>query len=151
MFTFSTKREIRHIHVAVEQRRQKNIQKSVRRVPGACQARAELSFCQSKSIPFLPFSLTSPLSLLKLPTDQLQKSLFTILNQLKIEYPYQRDRPCTKSLVKPGLTSYQVFKNVPNRENQALTTAQLFKGRLGLNLGLNLTRVSFSCVQKHFL
>ena len=29
--------------------------------------------------------------------------------------------------------------------------AQLFKGRLALNPGLNLTRVSFSCVQKHFL
>ena len=29
--------------------------------------------------------------------------------------------------------------------------AQLFEGRLTLNLGLNLTRVSFSCVQKHFL
>ena len=31
------------------------------------------------------------------------------------------------------------------------TWAQLFKGRLALNLGLNLTWVSFSCVQKHFL
>ena len=29
--------------------------------------------------------------------------------------------------------------------------AQLFEGRLALNLGLNLTRVSLSCVQKHFL
>ena len=29
--------------------------------------------------------------------------------------------------------------------------AQLFEGRLALNAGLNLTRVSFSCVQKHFL
>ena len=29
--------------------------------------------------------------------------------------------------------------------------AQLFEGRLALNRGLNLTRVSFSCVQKHFL
>ena len=29
--------------------------------------------------------------------------------------------------------------------------AQLFKGRLALNLELNLTRVSFSCVLKHFL
>ena len=27
--------------------------------------------------------------------------------------------------------------------------AQLFEGRLALNLGLNLTLVSFSCVQKH--
>ena len=29
--------------------------------------------------------------------------------------------------------------------------AQLFEGRLALNPGLNLTLVSFSCVQKHFL
>ena len=29
--------------------------------------------------------------------------------------------------------------------------AELFKGRLALNPGLNLTRVSFSFVQKHFL
>ena len=29
--------------------------------------------------------------------------------------------------------------------------AQLFEGRLAFNLGLNLTRVSLSCVQKHFL
>ena len=31
------------------------------------------------------------------------------------------------------------------------TGAQLFEGRLALNLGLNLTRVSFSFIQKHFL
>ena len=29
--------------------------------------------------------------------------------------------------------------------------AQLFEGGLALNPGLNLTLVSFSCVQKHFL
>ena len=29
--------------------------------------------------------------------------------------------------------------------------AQLFEGRLALKPGLNLTLVSFSCVQKHFL
>ena len=34
---------------------------------------------------------------------------------------------------------------------QALTRAQLFEGGLALNPGLNLTRVSFSCVLKHFL
>ena len=28
---------------------------------------------------------------------------------------------------------------------------QLFEGRLALDPGLNLTRISFSCVQKHFL
>ena len=31
------------------------------------------------------------------------------------------------------------------------TRAQLVEGRLALNLGLNLTPVSFSCAQKHFL
>ena len=31
------------------------------------------------------------------------------------------------------------------------TWAQLFKSRLAFNPGLNLTLVSFSCVQKHFL
>ena len=31
------------------------------------------------------------------------------------------------------------------------TRAQLFEGRIALNPGLNLTWVSFSCVQKHFL
>ena len=31
------------------------------------------------------------------------------------------------------------------------TWAQLFEGRLTLNLGLNLTLVSLSCVQKYFL
>ena len=29
--------------------------------------------------------------------------------------------------------------------------AKLFEGRLALNPGLNLTQVSLSCVQKHFL
>ena len=32
-----------------------------------------------------------------------------------------------------------------------LDWAQLFEGRLALNPGLNLNRVSFSCFQKHFL
>ena len=31
------------------------------------------------------------------------------------------------------------------------TPAELFEGRLAVNLHLNLTRVSSSCVQKHFL
>ena len=35
--------------------------------------------------------------------------------------------------------------------NQHPFGAQLFEGRLALNPGLNLTWVSFSCVQKHFL
>ena len=39
------------------------------------------------------------------------------------------------------------FENLLSTE----TRAQLFEGRLALNPGLNLTRVSFSCVQKYFL
>ena len=39
-----------------------------------------------------------------------------------------------------------------NRNVEILKTrAQLFEGRLALNSGLNLTMVSFSFVQKHFL
>jgi len=40
---------------------------------------------------------------------------------------------------------------VPVADHQMKTWAQLFEGRLALNPGLNLTRVSFSCVQKLFL
>ena len=39
--------------------------------------------------------------------------------------------------------------NAKNRNK--LFRAQLLEGRLSLNPGLNSTRVSFSCVQKHFL
>ena len=38
-----------------------------------------------------------------------------------------------------------------NRYTKKTFWAQLFEGRLVLNPGLNLTRVSLSCVQKHFL
>ena len=40
--------------------------------------------------------------------------------------------------------------NVPRSNINIVTWAQLFEGRLALNPGLNLTRVSVSCVQKHF-
>ena len=54
MFPSSTKREFRHFHVVVGQRRQRNVQKSVMHVQSCCFA-------------FLPFSLPSPSSLHKLP------------------------------------------------------------------------------------
>ena len=60
VFTPSTKRETRHFHVVVVQRRQRNVKNK-------CDARAKLLFCQSEPIAFLPFSLTSPSSLPKLP------------------------------------------------------------------------------------
>ena len=47
MFTTSTKREIRHFHVVVVQRRQRNVQLK------KCDARAKLLFCQSKPIAFM--------------------------------------------------------------------------------------------------
>ena len=62
MFPSSTKREFRHFHVVVGQRRQRNVQKKR-------DARAKLLFCQSKPIALSPFSLMSPLSLLKLSND----------------------------------------------------------------------------------
>ena len=46
-----------------------------------------------------------------------------------------------------SLTFYKTTPNMPIEEFRA----QLFEGGLALNPGLNLTRVSFSCVQKHFL
>ena len=55
----STKREIRKFHVAVVQRRQRNVQKSVTRLQSCC-------FTDLKLLFFLPFLLPSPSSLLKL-------------------------------------------------------------------------------------
>ena len=64
VFTSSTKREIRHFHVVVMQRRAKKCTK--RR-----EARAKFGLLfQSKPIAFLPFSFTSPSSLLKLPNQE---------------------------------------------------------------------------------
>ena len=60
MFPFSTKREISHFHVVVSSTTAKKCTKKR-------DARAKLLFCQSKPIGFIPFSLPSPSSLLKLP------------------------------------------------------------------------------------
>ena len=60
MFTFYIKREIRKFHVIVEQRRQRNVQKSVIHVQSCCFANLNLLL-------FLPLSLTSPSSLFKVP------------------------------------------------------------------------------------
>ena len=61
VFPSSTKRKFRHFHVAVVQRRrrQRNVQKMR-------DARAKLLFYQSKPVAFLPLSLPSRSSLLKL-------------------------------------------------------------------------------------
>ena len=59
VFPSSTKREIRHFHVVVVQRRLRNVQKSVMHVQSCCSANLNLLL-------FLPLSLLSPSSLLKL-------------------------------------------------------------------------------------
>ena len=67
-FTYSIKRarEIRKFHVAVLQRRLRNVQK--RRA-----ARTRLLFCLSKPLAFLLFVLLSPSSLLEFPIVVIQK------------------------------------------------------------------------------
>ena len=45
---------------------------------------------------------------------------------------------------------HQIRMRSDERDNVTLW-AQLFKGQLALNTGLNLTQISFSRVQKHFL
>ena len=61
VYTSSTKRSIRHFHVVVVQWRQRNVQKSVMHVQSCCFANRNLL------LSFMPFSLTSPSSLLKRP------------------------------------------------------------------------------------
>ena len=60
VFPSSTKRQIRHYHVVVVQRRLKNVQKSVMHVQSCC-------FTNLNLVLFFPFSLPSPSSLLKHP------------------------------------------------------------------------------------
>ena len=72
VFTFSTKRETRHFHVVVVKWRQRN-------VPRKRDALAKLLFGQFKPIAFLPFSLTSPSSLL--PIHLSGSSLLLILKK----------------------------------------------------------------------
>ena len=60
VFPSSTKREIKHYHVVVVQRRQKNVQKSVMQVQSCCFANLNLLL-------FFPFSLPSASPLLKHP------------------------------------------------------------------------------------
>ena len=62
VFPFSTKREIWKFHVVVMQPLLRNVQK----LKSVMHVQAELLFCQSKPIVFMPFSLASPSSLLML-------------------------------------------------------------------------------------
>ena len=52
-----------------------------------------------------------------------------------------------------GIIQIRVIENTYffSYHSVVLLWTQLFEGRLALNLGLNLTLVSFSCAQKHFL
>ena len=68
VFPSSTKREFRHFHVVVVQRRQRNVQKSVMHVQSCCFANQ--TYC------FLPFSLPSASSLLKLPNQPRPQGAF---------------------------------------------------------------------------
>ena len=65
VFPSSTKREFRHFHVVVVQRRLRNVQKKR-------DARAKSLFCLSKPIAFFPSPLPSPSLLLKLPNRELK-------------------------------------------------------------------------------
>ena len=68
VFPSSTKHEIRHFHVVVVQRRLRNVQKSVMHVQICC-------FVNLNLLAFLPFSLPSPSSLLKLPNSLVRRRL----------------------------------------------------------------------------
>ena len=64
----------------------------------------------------------------------------------------------TNALTKAGIfyqqhltTLLEGAKRRRNFNRISLNWAQLFEGRSALNLALNLTQVSLSCVQKHFL
>ena len=69
VFKSSTKRKMRHFHVVVVYWRQRNFCTKKR------DARAKLLFCLSYPIAFLPLSLPSPWSLLKLPRCNAKPSI----------------------------------------------------------------------------
>ena len=68
MFTSAIKREIRKVHVVIVQWRQSNVQKSVIHLQSC-------SFVNLILLLFLPFSLPSPSSLLKLPVHEQNKGV----------------------------------------------------------------------------
>ena len=63
MFTSSTKHEMRHLIIIFQVLGAVMAKKCTK----MCNTCVKLLFCQSKPIAFMPFLLTSPLSLLKLP------------------------------------------------------------------------------------
>ena len=74
VFTFSTKREIKafsHRSRAV----------TARKCTKKRDARAKMLFCQSKPTAFLPFLLTSPSSLLKLPKIKMIGTLLSVVHR----------------------------------------------------------------------
>ena len=74
VFTSSTKREIKafsHRSRAV----------TVRKCTKKRYARAKMLFCQSKPTAFLPFLLTSPSSLLKLPKIKMIGTLLSVVHR----------------------------------------------------------------------
>ena len=61
--------------------------------------------------------------------------------------------PYIKRTFCKGIIQIRVIENTYffSYHSVVLLWTQLFEGRLALNLALNLTPVSFSCAQKHFL
>ena len=57
---------------------------------------------------------------------------------------------CTVTLLR-ALLSAPAKGQIHHNLRAVISKAQLFEGQLALNPGLNLTLVSLSCVQKHFL
>ena len=77
MFPSSTESEISYFQVVVVQRRLRNVRKAW------CTCKLKLLFCQSKPIAFLPSSLPSPSSSLKLPSNRTGTSVDDCTRKLK--------------------------------------------------------------------
>ena len=78
---------------------------------------------------------------------------FTLVleNEIDYEYEFSNQFGCLRKLIITSSLSLFFIDVVVSYRKELLFRGQLFEGRLALNSGLSLTRVSFSCVQKHFL
>ena len=85
VFRSSTKRESRHFHVVVVQRRLRSTKKR--------DARAKLLFCQSKPIALLSFSLPSPSSSFQHPIISFSGGYALRFSLPMIMHEYQFGRP----------------------------------------------------------
>ena len=154
MFPSSTKREIRHFHVVVVQRQQRNVPKSVMHVQSYCFANL------NRPIALLPFSLPSPWSLLKLPIDFLGKPQLLVIQQfflspankgrnkhLKMKITglrIQTDRRQTIWLFK--IVTDKLNSGVSLRQIQLAVTAGFERGASGSKFQRSNHRVQRRCV-----